>query len=146
MNCNPRPATCRLEPPMKWIIYELRIWNQVKLWSSQLWLPFLQLRKEAWKIQDFNGVWTPNAVNEKFTYNNLQCYPLPYITQNTLQCYPLPYTTYITLTILTYIALCQLLAILNTTYDNATYYFQLILLIVTVEAPTEHWQPRYCLV
>ena len=39
---------------MKWIIYELRIWNQVKLWSSQ----FLQLRKEAWKIQDFNGVWT----------------------------------------------------------------------------------------
>ena len=43
---------------MKWIIYELRIWNQVKLWSSQLWTQFLQLRKEAWKIQDFNGVWT----------------------------------------------------------------------------------------
>ena len=31
---------------------------QVKLWSSQLWTQFLQLRKEAWKIQDFNGVWT----------------------------------------------------------------------------------------
>ena len=30
---------------------------QVKLWSSQLWTQFLQLRKEAWKIQDFNGVW-----------------------------------------------------------------------------------------
>ena len=44
---------------MKWIIlYELGIWNQVKLWSSQLWTQFLQLRKEAWKIQDFNGVWT----------------------------------------------------------------------------------------
>ena len=43
---------------MKWIINELRIWNQVKLWSSQLWTQFLQLRKEAWKIQDFNGVWT----------------------------------------------------------------------------------------
>ena len=43
---------------MKWIIYELRIWNQVKLWSSQLWTQFLQLRREAWKIQDFNGVWT----------------------------------------------------------------------------------------
>ena len=43
---------------MKWIIYELRIWNQVKLWSSQLWTQFLQLRKEAWKFQDFNGVWT----------------------------------------------------------------------------------------
>ena len=40
---------------MKWIIYELRIWNQVKLWSSQLWTQFLQLRREAWKIQDFNG-------------------------------------------------------------------------------------------
>ena len=43
---------------MKWIIYDLRIWNQVKLWSSQLWTQFLQLRREAWKIQDFNGVWT----------------------------------------------------------------------------------------
>ena len=43
---------------MKWIIYELQIWNQVKLWSSQLWTQFLQLRREAWKIQDFNGVWT----------------------------------------------------------------------------------------
>ena len=43
---------------MKWIICELRIWNQVKLWSSQLWEQFLQLRREAWKIQDFNGVWT----------------------------------------------------------------------------------------
>ena len=41
---------------MKWIIYELRIWNQ--LWSSQLWTQFLQLRKEAWKFQDFKGVWT----------------------------------------------------------------------------------------
>ena len=40
------------------IIYELRIGNQVKLWSSQLWEQFLQLRREAWKIQDFNGVWT----------------------------------------------------------------------------------------
>ena len=32
--------------------------DQVELWSSQLWTQFLQLRKEAWKIQDFNGVWT----------------------------------------------------------------------------------------
>ena len=30
----------------------------MKLWSSQLWTQFLQLRREAWKIQDFNGVWT----------------------------------------------------------------------------------------
>ena len=47
---------------MKWIICELRIWNQVKLWSSQLWTQFLQLRKEAWKIQDFNGVWARDLV------------------------------------------------------------------------------------
>ena len=38
---------------MKWIMYELRIWNQRKLWSSQLWAQFLQLHKQAWKIQDF---------------------------------------------------------------------------------------------
>ena len=43
---------------MNWIIYELRIWNQVKLRSSQLWTQFLQLRREAWKFQDFNGIWT----------------------------------------------------------------------------------------
>ena len=29
-----------------------------KLWSSQLWTQFKQLRIEAWKSQDFNGVWT----------------------------------------------------------------------------------------
>ena len=29
-----------------------------KLWSSQLRTQFKQLRKEAWKSQDFNGVWT----------------------------------------------------------------------------------------
>ena len=30
----------------------------MKLWFSQLWTQFLQLCNEAWKIQDFNGVWT----------------------------------------------------------------------------------------
>ena len=29
-----------------------------RLWSSQLWTQFLQLRRDAWKIQNFNGVWT----------------------------------------------------------------------------------------
>ena len=29
-----------------------------KLWSSQLWRQFKQLCIEAWKSQDFNGVWT----------------------------------------------------------------------------------------
>ena len=28
-----------------------------ELWSSQLWMQFKQLRIEAWKSQDFNGVW-----------------------------------------------------------------------------------------
>ena len=28
------------------------------VWSSQLWTQFKQLRTEAWKSQDFNGVWT----------------------------------------------------------------------------------------
>ena len=32
--------------------------NPVKLWSTQLWTQFYQFRREAWKIQDFNGVWT----------------------------------------------------------------------------------------
>ena len=35
-----------------------REYSPRKLWSSQLGTQFLQLRREAWKIQDFNGVWT----------------------------------------------------------------------------------------
>ena len=45
------------------MIYEMgQIWttdmksNEAMI--LQLWTQFLQLRKEAWKIQDFNGVWT----------------------------------------------------------------------------------------
>ena len=37
---------------------ELRILKSSKLWSSQLWTQFKQLRIEAWKSQDFSGVWT----------------------------------------------------------------------------------------
>ena len=33
---------------------ELRILKSSKLWSSQLWTQFKQLRIEAWKSQDFN--------------------------------------------------------------------------------------------
>ena len=46
----------------KWYIWnesyiELRIWNQVKLWSSRLWTQSVyQLRREAWKIQDFTFI------------------------------------------------------------------------------------------
>ena len=56
---------------MKWIIYELRIWNQLKLWSSQLWTQFLQLRRDAWKIQDFNGVWTRDLAIPVWRSNQL---------------------------------------------------------------------------
>ena len=33
-----------------------------KLWSSQLWTQFKQLRIQAWKSQDFNGLWTRDLV------------------------------------------------------------------------------------
>ena len=36
----------------------MRILKSSKLWSSQLWTQFKQLRIEVWKSQDFNGVWT----------------------------------------------------------------------------------------
>ena len=32
--------------------------QSIKLWSSELWTQFKQLRVEAGKSQDFNGVWT----------------------------------------------------------------------------------------
>ena len=37
---------------------ELRILKSSMLWSSQLWTQFKQLRIEAWKSQNFKGVWT----------------------------------------------------------------------------------------
>ena len=47
---------------MKWFIKCFIYWTadlkSSKLWSSQLWTQFKQLRIEAWKSQDFNGVWT----------------------------------------------------------------------------------------
>ena len=38
---------------MKWIIYELRIWNQVKLWSSQLWTQFFS--SNPVEVLNFSG-------------------------------------------------------------------------------------------
>ena len=58
---------------MKWIIYELRKWNEMKLWSSQLWTQFSQLRREAWIIQDFNGVWTRDLAIPVRRSNQLSC-------------------------------------------------------------------------
>ena len=43
---------------MKCFIYWTADLKSSKLWSSQLWTQFKQLRIKAWKCQDFNGVWT----------------------------------------------------------------------------------------
>ena len=43
---------------MKCFIYWTADLKSSKLWSSQLWTQFKQLRIEGWKSQDFNGVWT----------------------------------------------------------------------------------------
>ena len=47
---------------MKCFIYWTADWKSSKLWSSQLWREFKQLRIEAWKSQDFNGVRTRDLV------------------------------------------------------------------------------------
>ena len=43
---------------MKYFIYWTADWKSSKLWSAQSWTQFKQLRIEALKSQDFNGVWT----------------------------------------------------------------------------------------
>ena len=43
---------------MKCFIYWTARLKSSELWSSQLWTQFKQFRIEAWKSQDFNGVWT----------------------------------------------------------------------------------------
>ena len=42
-----------------------------KLWSSQLWTQFKQLRMEAWKSQDFNG--TSTGWEEMLNVYNFTC-------------------------------------------------------------------------
>ena len=80
---------------MKWIVYELRIWNQVKLWSPQLWKQFLQLRREAWKIQDFNVVWTcdlaiPVPRSNQLSYEATDVGSRSFVSSNgpTRNCFP----------------------------------------------------------
>ena len=52
----------RIEWVMKWYMKYIICWTadlkSNELWSSQLRTQFLQLRMEAWKIQDLNRVWT----------------------------------------------------------------------------------------
>jgi len=48
---------------MKCFIYWTADLKSSELWSSQLWTHFEQLRIEAWKSQDFNGVWTRDIWN-----------------------------------------------------------------------------------
>ena len=47
---------------MKSFIYWTADLKSSELWSSQLWTQFKQLRIEAWKSPDFNGVWTRDLV------------------------------------------------------------------------------------
>ena len=42
-----------------------------KIWPSQLWAQFMQLRRESWKIQDFNGIWTRDLVTSVRCSNQL---------------------------------------------------------------------------
>ena len=44
------------------LIYETHASWTAYVKSSQLWTQFLQLRTEAWNIQDFNGVWTRDLI------------------------------------------------------------------------------------
>ena len=43
---------------MKCFIYWTADLKSSQLWSSHLWTQFKQLRRVAWKSQNFNGVWT----------------------------------------------------------------------------------------
>ena len=43
---------------MNYFIYWTAAVKSSKLWSSQLWTQFILHIEAAWKIQDFNGVWT----------------------------------------------------------------------------------------
>ena len=51
---------------VKWYMKCFMYWNadlkSSKLWSSQLWTQFKQLRIEAWKSQDYNEVWIRDLV------------------------------------------------------------------------------------
>ena len=51
--------------------YYYYYYYSIKLWSSQLWTLFMQLHMEAWKIQDFNGVWTRDLATPVQRYNQL---------------------------------------------------------------------------
>ena len=65
---------CFMKWYMKCFIYWTADLKSSELWSSQLWTQFKQLRIEAWKSQDFNGVWTPSHMtssNQLVTYDQL---------------------------------------------------------------------------
>ena len=48
---------------MKYFIYWTADLKSSKLWSSQSWTQFKQLRIEVWKSQDFNGLWRTGFYN-----------------------------------------------------------------------------------
>ena len=58
---------------MKCFLYWTADLKSSKLWSSQLRTQFKQLRIEAWKSQDFNGVWTRDLAIPVRHSNQLRC-------------------------------------------------------------------------
>ena len=65
---------------MKYFLYWTADLKPSRLWSWQLWTQFKQLRIEAWKSQNFNGVWT--RVLAKFvrmsSFAKYQCWTTPW--------------------------------------------------------------------
>ena len=58
---------------IKWMIQNFSNLKSSKLWSSQLWSQFKQLRIEACKSQDLNGVWTRDLTTPARRANQLSC-------------------------------------------------------------------------
>ena len=53
------------------IYMELWILKSSKVWSLQLWMQFKQFHIEAWKSQDFNGIWTRDLATPVRSPNQL---------------------------------------------------------------------------
>ena len=51
-------STCKFDFWFRWTFFKVRKQVPRSAWSQRWLCPFKQLRIEAWKSQDFNGVWT----------------------------------------------------------------------------------------
>ena len=72
---------------MKCFIYWTTDLKSSELWSLQLWTQLKQLRTEAWKSQDFNGVWTrdlaiPVRRSNQLSYEATDVGSLSFVSSN----------------------------------------------------------------